>query len=235
YIQQCRRLLDEIREMEHLAAGEYSAPKGQLIVSAPLVFGRLHLLPVITQFLGAYPDIEVKLSLSDRVVNLLEDRIDVALRIGELPHSSLIATRLGSINVVTCASPSYLKRRGTPKEPKALADHDCVTFEGLAAPDLWRFGTGRAEESVRVRSRLVVSTAEAAIDAAIAGAGITRILSYQIQRAVSEGRLTRLLKTYDSAPRPVSFAYRMDGTLPKKIRAFLDFASPRLREALLGS
>ena len=120
YVRQCRRLLVEIGEVERAAAGEYSEPKGELLISAPLVFGRLHVLPVITQFLDAYPEVDVRLSLADQVINLLEERIDLAVRIAELPDSSLVATRLGSIHRVTCASPSYLKRHGTPKDPDDL-------------------------------------------------------------------------------------------------------------------
>jgi DNA-binding transcriptional LysR family regulator len=228
----CRRVLQEIKEAEQAASGEYSAPKGDLLITAPLVFGRLHLLPVIIGFMKAYQDVDVRFLLSDRVVNLVEERVDLALRIGELPDSSLVATRLGSIRQVTCASPHYLKLRGVPKDAQALMPHDCVTFEGLMSPELWSFGSGRAEKSVRVRSRLVVSTAEAAIDAAVGGAGITRVLSYQVARAVAAGELTIILKALESAPQPVSFVYQGGPLIPLKLRAFLDYATPRLREGL---
>jgi DNA-binding transcriptional LysR family regulator len=232
YVRQCRRLLVEIGEVERAAAGEYSEPKGELVISAPLVFGRLHVLPVINQYLGAYPEVDVRLSLSDQIANLLEERIDLAVRIGKLPDSSLIATRLGTIHWVTCASPAYLKRHGMPKDPEALHEHHCVTFDGASAPDSWHFGEGRSERNVRVHSRLVVSTAEAAIDAAVSGVGITRVLSYQAANAVAAGSLRLILKAHDSLPRPVSFAYRAGRLLPQKLRAFLDFATPRLRGAL---
>jgi DNA-binding transcriptional LysR family regulator len=234
YVLGCRRILQEVREMERAVSGEYTAPKGDLWITAPLVFGRLHILPIVSQFLQVYPEVDVKLSLSDRVVNLLEEPVDLALRIGNLPDSSLVATRLGTIRQVTCASPDYLKRRGTPKDPEALAGHDCVTFEGLMSPQEWYFEGGRSQRPVAIRSRLVVSTAEAAIDAAIAGVGLTRVLSYQVARPVAAGTLKIVLKDYESSPRPVSFTYRSGTLLPLKLRAFLDYATPRLREALGG-
>jgi DNA-binding transcriptional LysR family regulator len=232
YVAVCRSVLQEIKEAEQAAAGEYSAPKGDLLITAPLVFGRLHLLPVVIGFMKAYRDVDVRLLLGDRVINLLEERVDLALRIGELPDSTLVASRLGSIRRVTCASPQYLKLRGVPKDAQALRSHDCVTFEGLMSPQVWSFGSGRAEKSVRVRSRLVVSTAEAVIDAAIGGAGITRVLSYQVAKAVAAGELTIILKSLESAPEPVSFVHRGGPLVPLKLRAFLDYATPRLREGL---
>ena len=235
YVLGCRRILQEVREMERAVGGEYTAPKGDLWITAPLVFGRLHVLPIVSQFLQVYPEVDVKLSLSDRVVNLLEEPVDLALRIGNLPDSSLVATRLGTIRQVTCASPDYLKRRGAPKDPGALAGHDCVTFEGLMSPQEWHFEGSRSQRSVAVRSRLVVSTAEAAIDAAIAGVGLTRVLSYQVARPVAAGTLKILLEDYESPPSPVSFTYRSGTLLPLKLRAFLDYATPRLREALGGA
>jgi DNA-binding transcriptional LysR family regulator len=237
YVLGCRRVLQEVREMERAVGGEYAAPKGDLWITAPLVFGRLHVLPIVTGFLRAYPEVDVRLSLSDRVVNLLEEPVDLALRIGHLPDSSLVATRLGTIRVVTCASPEYLKRHGTPKNPGAVSAHECVTFEGLMSSREWHFeGAGsRAPRTVTVRSRVVVSTAEAAIDAAIAGVGLTRVLSYQIAGAVAAGSLKIILEDYESAPRPVSFTYRSGPLLPLKLRAFLDYSTPRLREALGGA
>jgi DNA-binding transcriptional LysR family regulator len=232
YVLACRRIVEQVRDIERSAAGEYSAPKGELWVTAPLVFGRLHVLPELAEFLEAYPQIDVRLTLTDRVVNLQEDSVDLALRIGELPDSSLIATRLGSIHRVTCASPHYLKRRGTPKDPHALTGHDCITFEGLSASNVWTFDSPEAKKTVRVHSRLIVNTAEAAIDAAIAGAGITRSLSYQIAIPVAAGKLQTVLKPYDSQALPVSFVYRGGTLLPQKLKVFLEFISPRLRKVL---
>ncbi|RWP02566.1 MAG: LysR family transcriptional regulator [Mesorhizobium sp.] len=233
YLAACRRILDEVGEAERTAAGEYSAPTGELIITAPIVFGRLHVLPVVTGFLAVYPDVAIRLMLADRITQLTEEHIDLAVRIGELPDSSLVATRIGSIRRVVCATPAYLAERGTPETPKDLASHSCITFEGLTAPATWTFATGKTELPVPIRSRLRVNTAEAAIDAAIAGVGITRVLSYQITAAVRSGTLRTVLEAFEPQPWPVSLVHAGQGLLPVKLRAFLDFAAPRLKTRLV--
>jgi DNA-binding transcriptional LysR family regulator len=135
YVAACQRILEDVQEAERAATGEYSAPRGQLTVTAPIVLGRLHVLPVVSEFLAAYPEIDIRMVLADRVVNLFEEQFDLAVRIGDLPDSSLIATRVGAIRRVICASPAYLSARGTPENPNDLSQHDCVTFEGLMAPE----------------------------------------------------------------------------------------------------
>lgn len=232
YVAACRRILEEVSEAERAAAGEYSAPRGELVVTAPVVFGRLHMLPVITEFLQAYPEVRVRLSLGDRIVNLLEDHVDLALRIGMLPDSGLITTQLGSVRRVVCASPEYLSRKGTPQRVQELAAHDCVSFEHFATADTWRFPEDRAEVAVPIHPRLAVSTAEAAIDAALSGLGITCVLSYQVESAVRAGGLKLILEPFEPAPLPVSLLYASQGRLPLKLRALLDFATPRLRARL---
>jgi DNA-binding transcriptional LysR family regulator len=234
YLAACKRILDEVEEAERAASGEYTVPRGELIITAPLVFGRLHVLPIVTSFLAAYPDIDIRLMLADRAVNLLEEHIDLAVRIAELPDSSLVATRVGGIGHVVCASPAYLTARGTPQEPSELGSHDCITFRGLMSPDVWTFTTGKSEAAVAIRSRLVVNTAEAAIDAAIAGTGIVRVLSYQIADAVRSGALSLVLRAFEPAPLPVNLVYASRSQVPLKLRAFLDFAAPRLRARLQG-
>jgi DNA-binding transcriptional LysR family regulator len=233
YLAACRRILDEVGEAERTAAGEYSAPTGELIITAPIVFGRLHVLPVVTGFLAAYPDVAIRLMLADRITQLTEEHIDLAVRIGHLPDSSLVATRIGSIRRVVCASPAYLAEHGTPETPKDLAAHSCITFEGLTALAAWTFATGKTDLTVPIRSRLRVNTAEAAIDAAIAGVGMTRVLSYQITAAVRSGTLCAVLQAFEPQPWPVSLVHAGQGLLPVKLRAFLDFAAPRLKERLV--
>jgi DNA-binding transcriptional LysR family regulator len=165
YVAACKRILEEVGEAERAASGEYSAPKGDLIITAPIVFGRLHVLPAVAEFLETYPEIDIRLVLADRAVNLLEEHVDLAVRIGELPDSSLVATRVGAIRHVVCGSPGYFAARGTPQTPDELGTyHNCVTFEALMSPDSWTFAIGRSDVSVPVHSRLVVNTAEAAID-----------------------------------------------------------------------
>lgn len=229
YLVACRRILEDIGEAERAATGEYSAPKGELTVTAPVVFGRLHVVPVIAEFLAHYPLITVNLMLTDRVVHLLEEHGDIAVRIGELPDSSLMATRVGTVRRVVCASPAYLSQRGEPIQPADLAGHDCITFEVLESKRAWVFGAGRSQVSVPVQSRLTVNTAEAAIDASALGVGLIRVLSYQVAEAVRHDALRVVLASYESAPLPVSLVHTGQAPLPLKLRAFLDFVAPRLR------
>jgi DNA-binding transcriptional LysR family regulator len=232
YVAACKRILDDVREAERAAAGEYSAPRGELIITAPIVFGRLHVLPVLLEFLNTYPEIDVRLTLADHVVNLQEDHVDLAVRIGELPDSSLVAMRVGSIGRVVCGSPAYFAERGTPKRPNELSKHDCITFNGLTSPEAWIFLSGKGTISVAVHSRLIVNTAEAAIDAAITGLGITRVLSYQVADALRTGALLLALREFEPPPVPVSLVHAGQGRLALKLRAILDFAAPRLRARL---
>ena len=232
YVAACKRILEEIGEAERAASGEYSAPKGDLIIAAPIVFGRLHVLPIVIEFLKTYSDIDIRMALADRVINLFEEQVDVAVRIGELPDSSLIATRVGLIRRVVCGSPAYFAARGTPKRPAELGAHDCITFDGRASPEAWTFRMRKEDASVEIQSRLIVNTAEAAIDAAIAGLGITRVLTYQVATAIRAGALTMALTEFEPAPWPVSLVFAGQRLLPLKLRAFLDFATPRLRERL---
>ena len=232
FVAACRRILEDVAEAERAASGEYSAPKGELNLSAPIVFGRLHVLPVAMAFLKKYPDIDIRLMLSDRVVDLQEDRVDVAIRIGELPDNSMVAARVGSIRRVLCGSPAYFTAHGTLGYPKELVTRDCITFSGLMSSDSWTFKTGKVDVAVAIRSRLVVNTAEAAIDAAIAGIGVTRVLSYQVANAVQTGALAVALQEFEATPSPVSLVYAAQPLLPQKLRAFLDFAAPLLKSRL---
>jgi DNA-binding transcriptional LysR family regulator len=229
YIAACRRILDEVEEAERTASGEYRAPKGNLAITAPVVFGRLHVLPIVMEFLKVYPEIDVRMVLVDRVIDLLEDHVDLAVRIGALPDSSLVARRVGEIRRVVCGSPRYMDERGVPGRPQDLASHDCITFEGLTSPSLWTFTTGRSEISIPIRSRLIVNTAEAAVDAAVAGVGLARLLSYQIADAVMGGKLAVALDAFEPPPWPVSLVHHGQRLLPLKVRTFVDFAMPRLR------
>jgi DNA-binding transcriptional LysR family regulator len=233
YVVACKRILEDVAEAERVASGEYSAPKGNLTLSAPIVFGRLHVLPIVMAFLKHHPDIDIRLVLADRVVDLFEDHVDLAIRIGDLPDSSLVAIRVGSIRRVVCGSPAYFAGRGTPQHPSELSAHDCVSFEGLMASDFWSFRVGKSDTPVAIHSRLVVNTAEAAIDAAVAGVGITRVLSYQVASATEAGALAVVLEAFEPAPVPVNLVHAGQGLLPLKLRAFIDFAAPLLRAGLL--
>jgi DNA-binding transcriptional LysR family regulator len=233
YLTACKRILEQIAEAERAASGEYNAPKGELVLSAPLVFGRIHVLPIVAEFLRTYPAIDVRMLLTDRVTHLLDDHIDVAIRIGALPDSSLLAARIGEIRRVVCASAAYLAARGTPSQPEDLRDHDCVSFEGLTTPQAWRFkAKHKTDTLVPIRARLAVNTAEAAIDAAIAGIGFTRVLSYQSAEAERAGTLVRVLRAFEPDPTPIQLVHAGQQPLPLKLRVFVDFAAPRLKARL---
>jgi len=232
YVAACRRILEDVGEAERHAAGEYRAPRGELVMTAPVVFGRLHVLPILVEFLQAYPEVNARLALGDRIVNLLDEHVDLGLRIGTLPDSGMVATGVGSLRRVACASPAYLARARTPRHPRELGAHACVSFDALSAGSTWRFEDKGSELPVAINPRLTVSTAEAAIDAATAGLGVTCVLSYQAEAALRAGKLALVLEAFEPAPIPVSLVYSSQGRLPLKLRALLDFAAPRLRKRM---
>ena len=235
YVTAAKTLLEQLEEAERAAAGEYTRPRGDLVVTAPTMFGRLHVLPIVTQFLKAFPEISADLMLTDRVANFLDDQVDVALRIGDLPDSSLIATRLGTVRRVTSASPIYLAARAAPAVPKDLVNHDVISFESVSSPTVWRYRSDGNEIAVSLRSRLSVSTIDAAVSAGAAGAGVIRNMSYQVADHVRAGRLQLLLEPFEPPPRPVHLIYDERNRLPLKLRAFIDFAVPRLRDHLAAA
>jgi DNA-binding transcriptional LysR family regulator len=235
YLDACRRILEQVEEAERAASGAYANVKGQLVVAAPIVFGRLHVVPVAAAFLERHPEVDIQLRLGDRNVNLIEEHVDVALRIGALPDSNLVATQLGSIRRVVCASPAYLKRLGTPQSLGDLAAHRCITFDGLDAATTWTFlDDDGNKRQVPVHSRMTVSTADAAIAASVLGLGLTRVLSYQVADALREGRLVRVLADEEPPAVPASLIYPGQGRLPMKTRAFIDLAVGQLRDRLLA-
>jgi DNA-binding transcriptional LysR family regulator len=237
YLSACRTILDQVGDAEQSASAEYSTPRGDMVVTAPIAFGRVHLLPIINDFLAVFPEIHVKLILSDQNLHLIDDRIDIALRIGHLPDSSLVATPVGTVYRVICGSPVYFAGAGRPKKPEDLVDHACVCFEGLTSGTTWTFASihgQRPDRHIDIRPRLTVNTAEAAIDAAIAGVGVTHVLCYQAAHAVDEGSLTLVLRDFEPKPMPVSVVHAGQKMQPIKIRRFIEFCVPRLRDALTG-
>ncbi len=188
YVDACRRILEQVDDAEREASGEYRAPTGDMTVTSPWGVGHLHLLPLSCEFQKAYPDIGLRLLLTDRVLNPVENSIDVSIRIGPLPDSSLIAKRIGSVRVVACASPDYLAARGLPLTPADLVRHDCITIDESGVPRSWAFMEGGQEIAAPIRSRLTVSTSEAAVVAAVAGSGVTRVMSYKMEAAQAVGR-----------------------------------------------
>lgn len=232
YVTAAKAILEQLTEAERAAAGEYTQPKGDLAVTASVMFGRMHVLPVVVGFLDAFPEVAVELKLTDRVAHFLDDQVDVALRIGPLPDSDLIATRLGTVRRLVCASPGYLATNGVPASPGDLARHSIVSFEGVSSPATWTFGAEGAEVAAPFRSRLGVNTIDAAIDAGLCGAGLVRANSYQVADHVRNGRLAVVLAAFEPAPRPVHLIYDKRGRLPLNLRALADYAVPRLRERL---
>lgn len=232
YVAAAKAILENITQAERAAAGEYMAPTGDLVIAAPVVFGRLHLLPIISEFLKAFPDVNLQLVQSDRNMHLIDDHIDVALRIGELPDSALKALALGSVRPVICASPDYLVSNGHPNTLDDLTEHSCIMAEAFGMPQAWRFKTAKADIVVPLHFRLIVNTMEAAIDAAIAGVGLTLALSYQVAEQVRRGELQIVLAKLKQPDWPVHFLYNGQDRLPLKLRAFMDFTAPRLRQRL---
>ena len=229
FIVVARKLLDELGAAERAAAGEYQVPRGALLVTAPILFGRMHVGPIVHAFLHETPDVTVRLVLSDSVLDLVDLQVDVAVRIGSLPDSDLVARRVGEVPWVICASRGYLARRGEPDRPQALADHACIVFDGRPSAPTWSFSGAPA---VTVRPRFSVNTADAVIDAAAADLGLARLMSYQAGDAVGDGRVALVLAGFAPEPMPVHVLYRAQRSQPLKQRAFLDFAVPRLVRAL---
>lgn len=229
YVAASRMILRQVEEAEREAAGEHNAPRGALHVTAPVAFGQRHLLPVVLGFLAEQPEITVRLMLADRQISLAEEHIDVALRIGHLEDSALIATRVGHVRRIICASPAYLARRGVPQRPEDLAQHDGISFQGFAVAPEWRYRRDSAAFAVEPRARMAVNTTEAAIEAALADVGIIRVLSYQVADELRSGRLRELLPDFAPEPLPVNLLYLEAELLPLKVRCFMDWAVPRLR------
>jgi DNA-binding transcriptional LysR family regulator len=237
YFDSCSRLLDDMRDADEIVTGEHRTPKGELTITAPVGFGRRHLQPVVLEFLRDYPQIDLRLMLADRVVNLVEDHVDVALRISDLPDSSLVARPLGHIKMVVVAAPGYLQRAGEPAHPSELPLHQCILWASLGARRAWQFKVEGQEAMFPIGVRLTTTLPESAVEAAQAGLGLAQVTSYQAADAVRDGSLVPVLRAFESAPTPVSLVHPSNRRVPLKLRAFLDFAAPRLSERLsaLGS
>ena len=233
YVASVKRIMEQIEEVERAASSEYTTPRGELVLTAPLLFGQMYMLPIVTDFLATYPDINVRLLLSDRNLHLYDDHVDMAVRLGELPDSSMIATRVGTMDTVVCASPDLLAAHGTPRHPKDLQTLPCVVFAGPSSA-IWTFrdSAGNREFGVDIFPRLSVSAAEAAVQAALRRTGVTRVFRYHCSAELKSGNLVQILREYDVAPIPVHLVHAARGQLPLKMRVFLDFAADKLCSAL---
>ncbi|MEW5687993.1 MAG: LysR family transcriptional regulator [Pseudomonadota bacterium] len=228
-----RRLADEARRIlgayEAAVEREASGPlRGALRISAPLVFGRRHVAPLVAGFLDDHPQVTAELVLNDRNLDLVEQGIDVALRIGDLADSGLMARKVGEVGRQVVASPAYLARRGAPARPVDLSDHEIVHASTQAGPADWRFERGGRRETIRVRPRLMINAIEAVVTQAVEGRGIARLFSYQVADELADGRLTRLLPEWEPPPMPVHLLAPTGRLMPARVRAFLDFAAARL-------
>jgi len=232
FVAAARRVIDALTDAERAAGGEYRVPRGELLVTAPIMFGKLHVAPIVQTFLAAYPDVTVRLVLADHFIDLADAHVDVALRIGQLPDSELMARRVGAVRWVTIATPDYLAARGSPAAPAALAEHDCIAFEGLQTHRHWTFGDGATRQQVVIRPRLSVNTADAVVAAAEAGIGVARVMCYQAADAIAGGRVVRVLRGFEPPASPVQLVHRPAPAQPLKLSAFLDYATPRLKDVL---
>jgi DNA-binding transcriptional LysR family regulator len=233
YVVAARRILEQVDEQERRAAGEFTNPRGELVVTTPVQVARLRVLPVINQFLTLFPEIRIQLLQSDRNIDLVDSQADIAIRIGRLKDSSLVATRVGMLRVVVVASPNLLKQHGVPRSPEDLHDYPRVVFDSpFLSP--WRFRNPDANEPYTITEtpRLLVSSPGAATDAAIDGVGATLLLEHDVAESVGSGKLRFILEEFEVDPLPVHLIYLSRDMMPMKLRRFIDFAVPKLREAL---
>lgn len=233
YVAAAKRILEQVEEQERRAAGEFTNPRGELVLTTPVQVARLRVLPVINEFLTLFPEIRIQLLQSDRNVDLVDSQVDVAIRIGHLSNSSLIATRIGMLRVVVVASPKLLKTYGMPRTPGDLHEYPRVVFNSpFLSP--WRFRHPEANEfhTLTGAPRLLVSSPDAAADAAMDGVGATMLLEHDVAEAVCAGKLQIILQEFEVAPIPVHLIYLSRDMMPVKLRRFIDFAVPKLRETL---
>jgi len=229
YLDSARRILAEADEADEAAAGAHATPRGQLAVTAPVLFGNLFVMPGIVEFLERHPDVSVSALFLDRVVNLLEEGLDVGVRIGELPDSTMRAIPVGFVRRVVCASPRYVNRHGEPKRPADLAQHTVIAASPVTPSIEWRFGAGREGVTTKVRPRLSVTSNDAAVHAALLGFGVTRLLSYQVAAHLAAGRLQRVLAGFEPPPLPIHVLHLEGRQASAKVRGFVDLLVERLR------
>jgi DNA-binding transcriptional LysR family regulator len=232
YHAQCKRILSEVLDAEAGAAASQRGLSGQISVTAPVLFGRLHVTKVVLDFLAQHAQVSVRALFHDRVVDLLEQNVDVAIRIADLPSSSLRAIRVGSVRRVVCGSPGYLRAHGTPRHPRDLLEHEVIAFSGLGEPRAWTFFVEGKLETFRPRPRLTVNTGDLALDAARSGQGLTKLLSYQVEDDVRHKRLRVVLGEFEGPEVPVHVVHVEGKHASARVRAFVDFTVDRLRAVL---
>jgi DNA-binding transcriptional LysR family regulator len=225
YLERIRRILSDVEEAEGSAQDERTRPSGRLVVSAPIGFGRLHVSPVMSTYLKRYPEVSGELRLSDRMINLVEDGVDLAVRIGHLADSSLVARHVGEMRRIVVASSGYLKQRGEPNAPKAVVSHETIQFGAISAAPDWRFVEGDREIRVACTPRFTTNSADAAIQYAEQDGGLTRVLAYQAADAIKGGRLQIVLAKFEPPPLPIHIVYPTSRLLSAKVRSFIDLVT----------
>ena len=230
YVQDCRRILAEMLEADESVTGMHSSPRGRLTVTAPMLFGSLFVTPIVTEYLSRYPDVSASCLFLDRVVNLLDEGVDVAVRIGELPDSGMQATRVGQVRRVICASPDYLARQGTPMEPDDLHAHTIISASSVTPNPEWKLMVKGELRSIRLQARMITTTNDSAVNAAAGGFGMTRLLSYQVAEHLQSGKLETVLSDFEPAALPIYVVHREGRQAPQRVRAFLDMTIERLRQ-----
>jgi DNA-binding transcriptional LysR family regulator len=225
YLERARRILADLEEAEGSVEGERSRPGGRLVISAPVGFGRLHVSPVLSAYLQRYPDVSAELRLADRVINLVEEGVDLAVRIGHLPDSTLVARHVGEMRRIVVASKDYLEARGEPKHPAELSAHQTIQFGAMTAPSDWRFVDDGSEIRISPAARLTTNSADAAIQHAEAGGGVTRVMAYQAAASLKAGRLKIVLEKFEMPPLPIHIVYPTSRLLSAKVRTFIDLVT----------
>lgn len=229
YLDDAKRILAQVAEADEAAVGINGSPRGHLVITAPVLFGRMYVMPAIVEYLQKYPDTEVSAMFVDRVVNLLEEGVDIALRIGELSDSSFKALKVGTVRRVVCASPAYIEQHGLPLQPDQLSNHPIIVASNLGPNVEWRFLHNNQTSIVRIKPRLTVTSNDAAIEAAVEGLGITRLISYQIAPQLASGQLKIILSEFELPAMPIHILHREGRHSSVKIRAFIDLVAEKLR------
>lgn len=232
YAEDCRGVLSQLNEADESASGLHSTPRGRLAITAPVGFGAMYVTPVVTEYLARYPEVTASCWFMDRVVNMLDEGVDVGVRIGELPDSSMQAIRVGRMRLLICATPAYLAEHGEPKSPEDLEKHMIIAASGATSTSEWRISSQGTPSVVKLRPRLITTTSDTAVAAALTGFGLTNVLAYKVTKHLREGRLKAVLSDFEPPALPVHVLHREGRHATQKARRFIDLAVERLRPQL---
>ncbi|TCV90579.1 LysR family transcriptional regulator [Sulfurirhabdus autotrophica] len=229
YAQDCRRIIAELADADESVSGMHSAPRGRLTLTAPVLFGAKYVTPIVTEYLQRHPEVSAACLFLDRVVNMLDEGMEVAIRIGELPDSSMQTIRVGQVRRMICAAPSYLEQHGIPQNPDDLTAHSIISVSGITPTPEWRLMVNGVSRSIKLQPRIATTTNDSAVTAAVSGFGLTQLLSYQVAPQLREGTLQTVLSEFEPSPLPVHVLHHEGRHASQRVRAFLDLAIERLR------